>query len=122
MTAKPVTCEIRYRLDPDRITEFEAYAQVWAKLIKRYGGTHHGYFVPREKPAGVTMSFANAGEEGNGDTAIALFTFPDEETYLSYRTRAAEDPEGMAANARYRETPPFVSYERVFLQPLSTGD
>ena len=54
----------------------------------------------------------------DGDIAVALFSFPDEETYRRYRIAAAADPEGAAANARYRENPPFVSYERIFLQPL----
>ncbi|UDF30281.1 UNVERIFIED_ORG: NIPSNAP family protein [Roseateles sp. XES5] len=118
MAMTPVTCEIRYRLDRSRIGEFEAYARIWTRLIVRHGGTHHGYFLPREKPADVAMSFSAAGEEGDGDIAAALFTFPDEDAYRRYRIAAAEDPEGMAANARYRENPPFLSYERLFLRPL----
>lgn len=121
MAMTPVTCEIRYRLDRSRIAEFEAYARIWIRLIERYGGTHHGYFMPREKPAGVAMSFMGAGDEGDGETAVALFTFPDEESYRRYRSQAADDPEGVAANARYRENPPFIRYERIFLQPLPTG-
>ena len=118
MATTPVTCEIRYRLDRSRIAEFEAYARIWAGLIARHGGTHHGYFMPREKPADAAMSFSAGGEAADGDIAVALFTFPDEETYRRYRIAAAADPEGAAANARYRENPPFVSYERIFLQPL----
>ncbi len=119
MVQATVTCEIRYRLKPGSLAEFEAYAQTWMTLIERYGGTHHGYFVPREKPEGVGASFPGVGEDGAGDIAVALFTFADEAAYLRYRSDVAADPDGMAANALYADDPPFVSYERVFLQPLA---
>ncbi|WP_349436090.1 NIPSNAP family protein [Pararhizobium sp. A13] len=118
MLNTPVTCEVRYRVDQGRIAEFQAYARTWIGLIERHGGTHHGYFIPREKPAGVGVSFPRVGEEGASDIAVALFTFPDETTYLRYRSKVAEDPHGIAANARFGENPPFDSYERIFLQPL----
>jgi hypothetical protein len=118
MVDVPVTCEVRYRLDRSRMVEFQAYAEIWSVLIERHGGTHHGYFIPREKPAGASMSFPGAGEEGAGDIAIALFTFSDEAAYLRYRSAVAEDPDGVAANERFAGDPPFESYERIFLQPL----
>ncbi|MGO4619678.1 NIPSNAP family protein [Ensifer sp. 2TAB8] len=118
MAEGPVTCEIRYRLDESRLAEFEAYAQTWTTLIERYGGRHHGYFIPREKPEGIATSFPGVGAEGGGDVAVALFTFPDEAAYRRYRREVAEDPDGIAANARYADDPPFLSYDRIFLQPL----
>lgn len=118
----PVTCEVRYRLDPKKRSEFEAYAEVWIQLIERYGGTHHGYFMPREKPEGAGLSFPGAGADGEGNTAIALFTFPDEETYRGYRASVATDPDSIAANARFRADPPFRSYERLFLRPLPRSE
>jgi hypothetical protein len=118
MNHGPVTCEVRYRLDPERLPAFEAYARIWITLIERYGGTHHGYFMPREKPAGANVSFAGVGNEGADDVAIALFTFTDEEAYANYRQQAAKDPDGVAANQRFSDDPPFISYERVFLTPL----
>lgn len=114
-----VTCEIRHRLDSTRISEFEAYAQIWIKLIERYGGEHHGYFMPREKPAGAKECFEGLASEGPADVAIAIFTFPDEAAYLRYRHQAARDPDGVAANARFGEDPPFISYERLFLRPIT---
>jgi hypothetical protein len=114
-----VTCEVRYHLDPERISEFEAYAQIWIKLIERYGGKHHGYFMPREKPADVKVSFAGVGNEGASNVAIALFTFADDEAYATYREQVAKDPDGVAANARFGANPPFISYERMFLTPLA---
>ncbi|MCR6498862.1 NIPSNAP family protein [Shinella sp. CPCC 101442] len=118
MAKAPVTCEVRYRLDPGRIADFQDYARIWTTLIERYGGAHHGYFLPRAKPDGAGMSFPGAGDEGAGDIAVALFTFPDEAAYLLYRSKVAEDADGIAANARFAENPPFKSYERTFLQPL----
>ncbi|OCP01744.1 MULTISPECIES: NIPSNAP family protein [unclassified Ensifer] len=118
MADGPVTCEIRYRIDESRMVEFKAYAQTWVELIERHGGTHHGYFVPRGKPEGVGASFPGVAQEGAGDIAVALFTFPDEETYLRYRDDVAKDPVGIAANARYADDPPFINYERIFLKPL----
>jgi hypothetical protein len=115
----PVTCEIRYRVEPDRIAEFEDYARIWMTLIERHGGTHHGYFMPREKPVDSAVSFAGLGADGVGDLAIALFTFSDEEAYARYREAVRQDPDGVAANARFGEHPPFYSYERVFLTPLA---
>ena len=92
------------------MADFSAYAEIWVRLIERYGGTHYGYFIPRETPEGVGTSFP--------DIAIALFTFPDEAAYLRYRRDVASDPDGIAANAQYADDPPFVSYERLFLRPL----
>ncbi|HEV7323075.1 MAG TPA: NIPSNAP family protein [Ensifer sp.] len=118
MSNAPVTCEIRYRIDESRMAEFDVYAQTWITLIERHGGTHHGYFLPRQRPEGVGASFPGVAQEGAGDIAIALFTFPDEAAYRRYRTNVAADPDGIAANTRFGEDPPFVSYERIFLQPL----
>ena len=118
MLKSPVTCEVRYRIDHHRVSEFEAYSRIWIELIERHGGTHHGYFIPRDKPAEAGVSFPGVGEEGPGDIAVALFTFPDETTYMQYRERVAADPDGIAANERFGENPPFISYERTFLRPL----
>jgi hypothetical protein len=44
--SQAVTCQIRYTLDLDKLTAFETYARTWISLIERYGGIHHGYFIP----------------------------------------------------------------------------
>jgi hypothetical protein len=92
MLKNPVTCEVRYRIDPCRISEFEAYAQIWVELIERHGGKHHGYFIPRDKPKEVGVSFPGVGQEGAADIAIALFTFPDEKAYCSTVSRCRKIP------------------------------
>ncbi|KAB1084067.1 NIPSNAP family protein [Neorhizobium galegae] len=100
------------------MSEFEVYAQIWIELIERHGGKHHRYFIPRDKPAETGVSFQGVGKEGAADVAIALFTFPDKKAYLQYREQVAKDPDGVAANARFGDNPPFISYERIFLTPI----
>ena len=117
MQHMPVFCEVRYRVDPEKRDEFADYARAWVHLIERHGGVHHGFFIPRAAPADATVSFPAMGKAGADDVAVALYGFPDEETYNAYRKRMALDPEAAPVIERFAE-PPFVSYERVFLSPL----
>ncbi len=117
--SQPVTCQIRYTVDLSQLSAFEAYARTWMSLIERYGGIHHGYFVPRVNPDEVGPSFPSLGYDGPTDIALALFTFPDEESYRLYRKEVATDPECISAAALVRESGCFTRYERLFLQPLT---
>ena len=65
-------------LDLSKLSAFESYARTWIVLIERYGGIHHGYFIPRESPDRVGLSFPGLGYDGPADVAVAMFTFPDE--------------------------------------------
>ncbi|WP_223262921.1 NIPSNAP family protein [Sphingobium sp. SCG-1] len=105
-------------MDLDRLEEFEAYGRSWIRLIERHGGVHHGFFMPRAAPSDRSISFPDKGQEGAGDVAIALYGFPDEDAYNNYRMRVALDPEAGPIIKRFAE-PPFKSYERIFLSPLS---
>ena len=115
---QPVTCQIRYTLDLDKLSAFETYAGTWVSLIERYGGIHHGYFIPRVSPDRVGPSFPGLGYDGPADVGVAMFTFPDEESYQRYREMVATDPECQSAAALVRETGCFIRYERLFLQPV----
>lgn len=117
--AGPVTCQIRYTLNFDKLSAFESYARTWMVLIEKYGGVHHGYFIPRPSPDRVGVSFPGLGYDGPTDVAVAMFTFPDEESYRSYRTMVAADPECQSAAALVRETGCFTRYERLFLEPVT---
>jgi NIPSNAP len=75
----PTLC-IRYKINPNRLSDFEAYARNWPKPIERCGGKLIGYFLPT-KLAGRT------------DSAIALIDFPSLATYEEYRRRLMEDPD-----------------------------
>lgn len=113
-----VTCYLRYVIDPDKLEEFEKYGRTWMSLIEKFGGTHHGYFLPGERPAGAAFSFPGVGAEGPGDVAVALFSFPSLEAYETYRRKAAEDEECQTAMTYYHETKCFLSYERSFMKPV----
>lgn len=56
-----VTCYLRYVIDPSKLAEFEHYGKLWIPLVEKFGGRHHGYFLP---------------SEGANNIALALFTFP----------------------------------------------
>lgn len=120
-SSQPVTCQIRYTLDLNQLGEFQTYARTWVLLVERYGGIHHGYFIPRATPDGVGLSFPELGYDGPPDVAVAIFTFPNEESYRRYREMVAVDPECQAAAALVRETNCFTRYERLFLQPVRSA-
>lgn len=116
------TCIIRYTVKADRDDELDAYARSWIALIKKYGGVHHGYFVPPRKHDDVphtTFSFPGLGIDSPPDVAYAMFSFPDVEAYERYRRDVAADPECAAATARFEERPWFSAYERAFLIPIT---
>jgi hypothetical protein len=98
-----VTCYLRYVLDPFKLKEFETYGKMWIPLVEKFGGSHHGYFMP---------------SEGHSNIALALFTFPSLAEYEVYRGKAAVDPECLAAMRYYEETQCFLSYERSFFRPV----
>jgi hypothetical protein len=87
-------------------------------LIERCGGIHHGYFLPRDAPDGAEISFPGLGHDGPKNVAVAMFTFPDEESYRRYREMVKAAPECQSAAALVRETGCFTSYERLFLKPV----
>ena len=97
------TCYLRYEVRADKLAEFEAYGAMWLELVPRFGGTHHGYFLP---------------SEGASDVALAIFSFPSLATYEQYRKDSALDPDVQKAIAFARETRCFVRYERSFFRPL----
>jgi hypothetical protein len=115
------TCVIRYRLGPGKLAEFREYAEAWIRLIRKYGGVHHGYFVPgteEDSLPAAAFSFPGLGAAAPADVAFALFSFPSVEAYDRYRAAVAGDEGCKAATARFQETRCFSSYERSFLVPI----
>lgn len=102
-----ITVHLRYEIDPDKAEEFAEYGRRWIKLVNKFGGTHHGYFLP---------------SEGDSDEAFALFTFASLAAYEQYRIQAAEDPECIDAYQFSQETQCIRRYERRFLSPLFSSD
>jgi len=110
---------LRYKVNPAKLAEFEHYARVWMRLIEKYGGTHHGYFVPDDVPSSAAFSFPGVGEEGPSNIAVALFSFPTVEAYEIYRREVANDPECLAAISHYEQTECFTKYERTFMRSVA---
>ncbi|CAC9595215.1 FIG01058644: hypothetical protein [Bathymodiolus heckerae thiotrophic gill symbiont] len=98
-----VTCYLKYVIDPKKVNEFEQYAKLWIPLVEKFGGQHHGYFLP---------------SEGSNNIALALFTFPDLKTYEEYRIDSFKDKECLSAFEYAKETDCIVSYERSFFRPI----
>ncbi|WP_457310540.1 NIPSNAP family protein [Sphingomonas sp. UYAg733] len=90
-------------MDPKQIAAFEDYARRWIPLVNKYGGTHHGYFLPGE---------------GASDVALALFSFPNFATYEKYRTDVQLDPECKAALELADRTGCILRYDRSFMRPV----
>lgn len=73
-----ITCYLRYIIDSDKVAEFEEYGRMWIPLVERFGGRHHGYFLPHE---------------GANNVAVALFSF-----------RTLADHDGVASGAEPGES------------------
>ena len=98
-----VTCYLKYVIDPYKIEEFEKYAKMWIPLVSKFGGTHHGYFLPHE---------------GANNIAVALFSFPSLSAYEEYRAKMAEDSDCKVAFDYAEKTRCIISYERNFMKPI----
>ena len=119
------TCFIRYKLDPDKLDEFREYARSWISLIKKYGGIHHGYFVPgtpKDALPRAGFSFPDLGTEGPLNIAVALFSFPSREAYDRYRLAVSDDEDCKETTIRFNKTKSFSGYERTFLVPIFESD
>lgn len=117
-----LTCFIKYIVDLDKLSEFEEYAKIWIELVTKYGGIHHGYYLPSKELDEVlnnnSFSFANIGKAGPKNIAVALFSFENLEKYLAYKEAVAEDEKCKTATALFTKSKCFLSYERSFLRPL----
>ena len=117
------TCFIRYVIDPDKMSEFEEYARAWISLIEKYGGVHHGYFLPGkpDELPNPSFSFPGIGKNGPDNIAVALFSFSNLEKYETYKREVSKDEMCKSISARFKETKCFLSYERNFLKPIFPG-
>ncbi|MCV6587582.1 MAG: NIPSNAP family protein [Marinobacterium sp.] len=98
-----ITCHVRYVIDPNKVDAFERYAKMWIPLVERFGGSHHGYFLP---------------SEGANNIALALFSFPSLACYEQYRLASFEDESCQQAVAFAEAHDFIVSYERSFFRPV----
>jgi uncharacterized protein (DUF1330 family) len=98
-----VTCYLNYVIDPYKAKEFEHYAKLWIPLVKKFGGTHHGYFLP---------------SEGANNKALALFSFPSLAEYEDYRVKLLVDEQCINAFQYAEDTKCILSYDRSFFRPI----
>ena len=98
-----ITCYLNYVIDPYKLREFEHYAKLWIPLVNKFGGQHHGYFLP---------------SEGANNKALALFSFPCLAAYEEYRANSLNDPECIGAFKYAEQTKCIFSYERSFFRPI----
>jgi hypothetical protein len=117
-----ITCYVRYVLDMSQLEAFAEYGRLWMTLIAKLGGTHHGYFLPSQDPKAIghgRFSFPGIGSEGPANVGVALFSFPDWDTYERYRSEAKNYEECRRATTIANETKCFTSYERNFMSPVA---
>ncbi|WP_409175623.1 NIPSNAP family protein [Brevibacillus fortis] len=98
-----VTCYLKYVIDPYQVSVFEEYAKMWIPLVNKFGGQHHGYFLPHE---------------GANNIAYALFSFPSLAEYEDYRKKILVDEDCQHAFSLAEQTKCIISYERSFLRPV----
>ena len=101
-----ITCYLRYTIDMHKVADFEEYARWWVPLVERFGGTHHGYFLPHES---------------DSDLAVALFSFDSLAAYEQYRRESMNDPDCQSAYEFAQRTKCIIRYERQFLRPVETS-
>ena len=99
----PITCFIRYEIDPFQKEAFKTYAENWGRIIPRCGGHLLGYFLPHE---------------GTNYEAWGLISFDSLAAYEAYRGRLRQDPEGAANFAWAQEKRFILKEERTFTQGL----
>ena len=95
----PLTCFIRYQIDPFQLDAFAEYARNWGSIIPRCGGDLLGYFVPHE---------------GTNDIAWGLIAFDSLADYEAYRARLRDDAEGRANFEFARTRRLILREERTF--------
>jgi len=100
----PITCFIRYQIDPFKQSDFVQYAQNWGQVIPRCGADLIGYYAPHE---------------GSSTVAYGIYNIENLADYEAYRERLLQDPDGRA-NYEFAQDKKFIqSEERIFLKLAS---
>ena len=76
-------------------------------LAAKYGGVHHGAFLPHEGP---------------NDIAVHLFSFSSLAEYERYRTAVRDDEAAQEAWRLAKETRCIQSFERSFMRPIFANE
>ena len=100
----PITCFIRYEIDPVQRDAFRTYSENWGRIIPRLGGRLLGYFLPHE---------------GTNYEAWGLVGFDSLADYEAYRLRLKQDDEAVANFQFAREKRFILREERTFLENVA---
>ena len=103
-----LTLCIRYTFNPNKLVDFQSYAEAEIAPIQRSGGKIAGYFLPTE--------FAGPTNE-----AMGLVEFRTLAEYEQYRNALAKDAEHQENVARLKESGAIVSMNRSVIQRLGNG-
>ncbi|GAB4088722.1 NIPSNAP family protein [Hydrogenophaga soli] len=98
-----ITVHVTYDIDPFKVSEFETYARMWIPLVEKWGGVHHGYFLPHE---------------GANHVAYCLFSFDSLAAYEQYRLNIQSDDACRAAFEYAEQTRCVRSVSRNFMRPV----
>jgi len=98
-----ITVFIKYRIDPFKLSRFEAYARRWLEIIPICGGKLVGYWLPHE---------------GTNDTAYGLISFESLAAYEAYRARLKADAGGVENFRFAQEERLILAEERNFLRRI----
>ena len=100
----PITCFIRYEIDPFQLDAFRTYAENWGHIIPRCGGHLVGYFLPCE---------------GANYEAWGLIAFDSLAAYEAYRARLRADVQGRANFEAAQRLRFIVREERRFTEVVA---
>ena len=103
----PITCFIRYQIDPNKSADFEQYAQTWGQAIPDCGADLIGYFAPYE---------------GSSTTAYGVYNIDSLAAYEAYRERLRNHPLGIANYEFARREKFLLREDRIFLKLASTSE
>ena len=98
-----ITCMITYEIESRKAAEFERFATGWFPIVQRFGGTHHGVFMP---------------SEGASDVAHVLLTFDSLAAYERFRDAFPHEPEAEELMTLSRDSGCIRRWDRTFLRPV----
>ena len=101
----PITCFIRYQIDPTKVDQFEEYARTWGQCIPRCGADLVGYFAPHE---------------GSATTAYGVYHIESLAAYEAYRERLKAHALGQSNYAFAQREKFLLKEDRIFLRLVST--
>lgn len=102
----PITCIIRYEIEPTQKAAFEQYSRNWGEVIPQCGADLIGYYAPHE---------------GSATTGYGIYNIESLAAYEEYRRTLAAHPQGKA-NYEFAMHEKFIrSEDRIFLK-LASGN